>query len=534
MYPIYINAPLYVAHCRRRSNISVFYLRNGSPANADYVPVAAAVLFILEGSDFLMVYDVVIIGAGVIGGMLARELSRYQLSVCLLEKENDVAMGATKANSGIVHGGYDPIPGTLKAKLNAAGVEPLFKAAKELNVPIIRNGSMVCAFSPEEEPLIHELYEQGQVNGIPGLAILTGDEARAIEPELSPAVTNVLHVTNAGIVGPYELCIAAVGNAMDNGAALMRNFAVCAIEEKDGVITVTAQNGSSVQGRYVANCAGGFSDAVARMAGDDIFTIIPRAGEYMLLDKAEGGRVKHTLFQCPTVEGKGILVSPTVHGNLLTGPTAQKVATPESKDTTQAGLANVARLAAKSVPGVNFRQVITSFTGVRASEKSGDFIIEPSKAMPHMVHVGAIDSPGLTCCVSIAQYVTQMLGGMGLALEAKPDWDGTRADPNAFRNMTDEEKDAYIRLHPSFGRIVCRCETVSEGEIVEAIRTNPPAWDVDGVKRRTRSGMGRCQGGFCGPYVMELIARELGVPMESVTKKGHGSHMILGRIGEEE
>lgn len=479
-----------------------------------------------------MIYDVVIIGAGVIGGMLARELSKYELSVCVLEKENDVAMGASKANSGIVHGGYDPVPGTLKAKLNSEGIEQLFQAAAELHVPCKRNGSMVCAFSSEEEPLLEELYQQGQENNIPGLKILSGDEARMIEPHLSSAVTKVLHVTNAGIVCPYELTIAAIGNAMDNGVKLIRNFEASGISRENHVFTVTAKSGELVQGKYLVNCAGGYSDKIAQMAGDGFFTIIPRAGEYMLLDKEEGSRVSHTLFQCPTADGKGILVSPTVDGNLLVGPTAVKVETPGSNDTTAGGLSAVERLAAKSVPSVNFRQVITSFTGVRASEKNGEFILKASDCVPGLVHAGAIDSPGLTCCVSIAKYLTDILHKQGLCLIEKSSWQGCRQDPHAFRKMSDEEKDAYIRQHPEYGKIVCRCETVSEGEILNAIRNNPPALDVDGVKRRTRSGMGRCQGGFCGPYVMELLSREMNVPMESITKNGGESRMVLGRIGE--
>ena len=479
-----------------------------------------------------MIYDVLIVGAGVTGGMLARELSRSKVSVCLLEKENDVAMGASKANSGIIHGGYDPVPGTLKAKLNTLGVELLFQAAKELNVPHIRNGSMVCAFSAEEEPLLEELYEQGQLNKTPDLKILSGDEARQLEPQLSKAVTKVLHIPNAGIICPYSLTIAAVGNAMDNGVELRRNFAVTAIEKKDDVFTVTAANGAQVQGKYLVNCAGGYSDQIAELAGDGFFTIIPRSGEYMVLDKAEGSLVKHTLFQCPTVEGKGILVSPTAHGNLLVGPTASKVETPDSKDTTAEGLAIVEKFAAKSVPTVNFRQVITSFTGVRSSEKSGDFIIEASRKVPGLVHAGAIDSPGLTCCVATAKYLVNILKEQGLVLEDKENWNGHREDPHAFARMTDEEKNACIQRDPSFGKIVCRCEEITEGEILLALRQNPKALDMDGVKRRTRSGMGRCQGGFCGPYVMQLLAKEQEIPMEEVTKSGGNSRMVLGKAGE--
>ena len=479
-----------------------------------------------------MIYDVLIVGAGVTGSMLARELSRSKARVCLLEKENDVAMGASKANSGIIHGGYDPVPGTLKAQMNTLGVELLFEAARELNVPHIRNGSMVCAFSAEEEPLLQELYEQGQRNQTPDLKLLTGDEARKLEPALSEAVTKVLHVPNAGIICPYSLTIAAAGNAMDNGVVLQRNFAVTGIERKDGIFTVTAASGSTVQGKYLVNCAGGYSDKIAEMAGDGFFTIIPRSGEYMVLDKAEGRLVGHTLFQCPTAEGKGILVSPTAHGNLLVGPTASKVETPDSKDTTPEGLAIVEKFAAKSVPGVNFRQVITSFTGVRSSEGSGDFIIEASKKVPGLIHAGAIDSPGLTCCVAIAKRLTQLLQEQGLVLEAKEDWCGHRADPHAFARMTDEEKNEQIRKDPAFGKIVCRCEEITEGEIRLALTQNPVALDMDGVKRRTRSGMGRCQGGFCGPYVMQLIAQVQKIPMEDVTKTGGQSRMVLGKAGE--
>lgn len=479
-----------------------------------------------------MIYDVIIIGAGVIGGMLARQLSKFELSICLLEKENDVAMGASKANSGIIHGGYDPLPGTLKAKLNTEGVELLFAVAEELSVPHRRNGSMVCAFSAQEEPMLEELYQRGLKNRIPDLVLLSCDEARALEPSLSPAVTRVLHVPNAGIISPYELTIAAVGNAMDNGAVLMRNFDVCAIEQKERMFTVSSAEGQAVCGTYIVNCAGGYSDRIAAIAGDPFFTIIPRAGEYMLLDKAEGTRVEHTIFQCPTAEGKGILVTPTAHGNLLVGPTAQKVASPEKTDTTPEGLAMVKRLSAKSVPSIDFRQVITSFSGVRSCEARGDFIIEASKTVPGLIHAAAIDSPGLTCSAAIAEYITDILSAHGLSLINKENWIRTRKAPNTFQNLSEDEKDAYIKANPAYGKIVCRCETISEGEILEAILTNPGARDIDGVKRRTRSGMGRCQGGFCGPHVMELISRTLHIPFEEVTKSGGDSSMVLGKVGD--
>ena len=476
-------------------------------------------------------YDVLIVGAGVVGGMLARQLSRYRLSVCLLEKGHDVALGASKANSGIVHGGYDPEPGTLKAKLNAEGVQKMYDTARELNVPCINNGSFVCAFgTKEEEETIRALYARGWENGIEGLSIISGDEARRREPELSKDVSLVLDVPNAGIVCPYELTIAAVGNAMDNGVELKLNCHVNSIKREDGIFTVTSEEGDVIQGRFLVNCAGCFSHQIARMAGDDSFTIIPRIGEYMLLDKNEGKRVSHTIFQVPTKEGKGILVTPTVDGNLLTGPNAAIAEFLENTKTTPEGLDIVGRLAAKSVPSINFRQVITSFAGIRSSEKNGDFIIRPANSVEGMLHVAAIDSPGLTASVAIADYAIDRLREMGLATVEDPTFNGHRADPHAFRKMSDEEKDAYIKEHPEFGRIICRCETVSEGEILQAIHSNPPARDVDGVKRRTRSGMGRCQGGFCLPYVMKLLKREHGVAMETITKKGKESKYVTGKM----
>ena len=386
---------------------------------------------------------------------------------------------------------------------------------------------MVCAFGPEEEPAIDALFARGLENRIEKLQILTGDEARALEPNLSEKVTKALYIPTAGIICPYDLTIAAIGNAMDNGVTLLRNFQVTSI---NGDFTITASDGRKVECGYILNCAGGFSDRVARMLGDHSFAIIPRAGEYMLLDKAEGSRVKHTIFQVPSKEGKGILVTPTADGNLLTGPTAVQVETPESTQTTAEGLAAVERLAAKSVPSVNFRQVITSFCGVRSSAQGDDFIIRPCDTAPKCIHVAAIDSPGLTSCVAIAKYALELLKEQGLSLKEKENWNGCRENIRAFREMALEEKDAFIKENPDYGKLVCRCEQVSEGEIRAAIRRNPGALDIDGVKRRTRSGMGRCQGGFCSPYVMRLIAEETGIPMEEVTKSGPGSKPLTGKL----
>lgn len=518
-----------------RQSFGIFKLNTNSrelekrKENASILRSFSVSLFFKKGKE-KMIYDVVIAGAGVTGGMLSRELSKYNLSVCVLEKDNDVACGASKANSGIVHGGFDPEPDTLKAKLNVEGVEKLFETAKMLNVPIKRNGSFVCAFGEDENAAITELYERGIKNGVEGLKILTGDEARKEEPLLSDKITSVLSVSNSGIVCPYDLTIAAIGNAMDNGAQLKCNFEISEIIKEDDIFTVKAASGEEVKAKYVVNCAGGNSDKIAKMVGDNSFDIIPRAGEYLLLDKAEGTRVSHTIFQVPSKEGKGILVSPTVDGNLLTGPTACVVDCAENKSTTIAGMDTVIKLAAKSVPSVNFRNVITSFCGVRSSERNGDFIIEESKAQKGFVNVAAIDSPGLSSCVAIAEYTVDILKNIGLSLVENKNFNGSRENPHFFREMSYEQKNEYIKEHPAFGKIICRCETVSEGEILEAIKRNPPATDIDGVKRRTRSGMGRCQGGFCGPYVMKLIAEQRNIPLTEVTKNGKGSEMVDRKI----
>lgn len=477
-----------------------------------------------------MIYDVAIAGAGVVGAMTARELMRYNLSVCLLEKENDVSMGASKANSGIIHGGFDPVPGTLKAEMNTEGVPLLYAAAKELSVPYKNNGSMVLAFGEEEEKTLKMLYERGKQNKINELKMLTGDEARELEKNISPEVTAALLAYGAGIICPYQLTIAAVGNAMDNGAELKLNYEITDIErlESEAVFKITSRDGEEVYARYLVNAAGAYSDKIAKAANDSFFEIIPRAGEYLLLDKAEGKTVSHTIFRVPTKEGKGILVSPTADGNLLLGPTATEVASPDDTKTTREGLDSVTRLAVSSVPSVNARNVITSFAGVRASEKNGDFIIERSKVTEGLVHAAAIDSPGLTSCVAIAKRVVKLLQEGGLKLTVNESFNPEREDVHAFSKLSDEDKDEFIKKNPKYGKIVCRCETITEGEIADAAMKNPRPSDLDGIKRRVRAGMGRCQGGFCSPYSMKILSEITGIPMEKITKKGNKSEMLSG------
>ncbi len=473
-------------------------------------------------------YDVAVIGGGVIGGMIARELSRYDLSICILEKADDVAMGATKANSAIVHAGFDAKEGSMKARFNVKGSQMMEKVCAELGVKYKNNGSLVIGFDDEDKKTLMELCERGLANGVRGVRIVMDDELKALEPNLSEDVCCALYAPTGAIVCPYELCIASIGNAMDNGAALFCGFEVTALERKAHGYTVTAADGRKTEARYIVNAAGIYSDKVAKMAGDESFDVHPRRGEYILLDREVGGLVSHTIFRTPSKMGKGILVTPTVDGNLLVGPTSVDMTDKEDKSTTPEGLSLVIKQANENIKnGVPFGKSITSFCGLRAAGSTNDFII--NVGAEHFVNVAGIESPGLSSAPAIAEYVCELLAGDGLALNKKSDFNPIREPKHHFREASVEEKNEIIKNNPAYGRIVCRCESISEGEILDAIRSNPPANDIDGVKRRTRAGMGRCQGGFCGPYVMELIAKERNIPYEKVTKAGGDSVMVYGR-----
>ncbi len=476
--------------------------------------------------------DVAVIGAGVVGALIARELSRYQLDVCMLEKADDVAMGTSKANSAIVHAGFDCQPGSVMAKMNVRGNAMMDQLARELSVPFKRNGSMVLAFGEEDNGTLQTLLDRGIQNGVPGVEIVSGDRARELEPNISGNVTAALVAPSGGIVCPYELTIAAAGNAMDNGVRLYTGFEVVSADFADGVWTLVSAAGDQVEARYVVNAAGLFSDRVAVLLGDTEYHLFPRRGEYLLLDRDQGQMVSHTIFQCPSAMGKGILVTPTVDGNLLLGPTSENREDREDTETTADGLATVARLAAKSVPAVNLRAVITSFTGLRSCSPGHDFVIESSKNQPQLVEITGIESPGLSSAPAIAEYAVSLLKEMGLALDEKADFNPIRRPIPRFREMDIEQRRALIQEDARFGQIICRCETVTEGEIVRALHQNPPAHDLDGVKRRTRTGMGRCNGGFCTPQAVEIIARELGIPVEQVTKCGGDSRLLVGKTKE--
>ena len=476
-------------------------------------------------------YDIVIIGAGVVGGMIARTLSAYRLKICILEKAHDVAMGASSANSAIVHAGFDAKEGSLKALLNVRGSEMMAKVCHELGVQYKNNGSLVIGFNEEDRATVDSLYRRGVANGVKDLRVLDREALCELEPNISKNAICALYAPTGSIVCPYELTLAAVGNAMDNGAELKLDFEVADIARNGEGFAVTSADGVTINARYVINAAGLHSDAIARMVGDDSFTVHPRRGEYVLLDKECGSLVKHTIFRTPSKMGKGILVSPTVDGNLLTGPTSMDIEDKTDRSTTADGLALVMREGRENVEGIAFQKSITSFCGLRAVGSTGDFIIN----MPQegFVNVAGIESPGLSSAPAIAEYVRDMLEKSGLALIEDPAYQPKRPAMHAFREASLEEKNEIIRHQPAYGHIICRCESVTEGEILNAIRQNPKPRDLDGVKRRTRAQMGRCQGGFCSPYVVELLAREMGVAYEDVTKFGGNSYINVSKTKED-
>lgn len=471
-------------------------------------------------------YDVLIIGCGVVGAACAFELSKYQLKVCVAERENDVATGTTKANSAILHAGYDPKPGSLMARLNVRGSELARELCRALDVPYKPCGSLVLAFTEQEEETLAALLERGRENGVPGLEILSGQEARRREPNLSEQVRGALWAPSAAICSPWELCLALAETAVRNGAELKLDCGVTALERIDGGWLVHTLHGD-IRTRYVINAAGVDAAWVHDLAAPHAFDIRPSRGEYFLLDKSEGERVHTVVFQCPNEHGKGVLTAPTVHGNLIVGPNAEPS---EAHDTavTAEGLDFVRKTAQKSVPSIAFSQSIRNFSGVRAhSADTDDFILRESA--PGFLDAAGICSPGLTAAPAIGEYMAELLKQGGLALEAKESFVCQRRRTR-FKELSGEEKARLAAEQSAYGRVICRCETVTEGEILEAIYDSPiPPRSVDAVKRRVGAGMGRCQGGFCGPRVVELLAKAWGVSQSEILQDRAGTWLLAQR-----
>lgn len=477
-------------------------------------------------------YDIIIIGAGIMGCSIARELSRYDLDILVLEKENDVASGSTKANSAIVHAGYDAKHGTLMAKLNVRGNELYESLCRELDVPFKRIGSLVIAFNKNEEKILEELYERGTKNKVPDIQIIEKNKVLNLEPNINPDVTLGLYAPTAGIVGSYELCIALIENAITNGVELLRNSKVRQIKKENAIFIVKLLNGSTFKAKVVVNCAGLYADEIHEIAGGKGFKIKPRKGEYHLLDKSQGKLVKRIIFQVPTEMGKGILVLPTVHGNLIVGPNATDITDKTDLSTTYEGLNAIVNKSKTTIKDFILRESIRSFAGLRAvpSTPERDFIIEESKYIKNFINVAGICSPGLASSPAIAEMVVNIIAKLGtLDFIPSKKFINTRKAIETIYNKSPDKIQKIYNKDKKYGNIVCRCEIISESEIIQAIHRPAGAKDIDGIKRRVRAGMGRCHGAFCLPKIIQILAKELKVRPEEITNFGKNSNILLER-----
>ncbi len=490
------------------------------------------------------VHDIVIIGGGVIGSMVARYLSRYRLDIVLIEKESDVGVVTSSANSALVHAGYDAVTGSLKARMNVAANAMWDTLSGELNFPYSRRGDYVVAVGEEELPSLDALMERGKQNGVPGMRIVSADDMRAAEPGINTNVSGALWAPTGGICDPFAVTVAAAENAVMNGVKILFNTAFEDFVIENGRIVGVQTNHGLLACRWVINAAGLYSDVVMHKAGvRPEFKITPRRGEYYILDRNEID-IYNVLFPVPSEISKGILVSGTLHGNVLVGPNAENICDKEDSAVTPEGLAEVWSGAQKLVPTLNPRHVIAIFAGLRAGgnapcETPGvnynkDFVIEIPKKMPNLVNLGGIESPGLSSAPAIAVRVVELIKDAGERLAEKPDWDPVRPPRPSFRHLSQVDQAALIKRDPRYGRVVCRCEMVTEGEILAEIHAPIPARTYDAIKRRTWLGTGRCQGGFDMPRVTEILARELNIDPLQVSKKGAGSEFLARKTKQVE
>lgn len=480
----------------------------------------------MQGRDKMRDYKVIIIGAGVSGAAIARELSRYEVKCLVLDKEEDVCCGTSKANSAIIHAGYDAANGSMMAKMNVEGNAMMTKLAEDLDIPFKRNGSLVLCFSEEDMPGLQKLYDNGVANGVPNLQILKKEEVLAMEPNVSDAVYAALYAPTGGIVCPFHLNMALAENACANGVEFRFDTEVLDIEKAEQGFVVKTNQGE-ITTDYVINAAGVYADKFHNMVSKKKIHITPRRGEYLLLDKTAGSHVKNTIFSLPSKFGKGVLVTPTVHGNLLVGPTATDIEDKEGTCTSAEGLNDVITKAGINVKNLPLRQVITSFAGLRAHEDNHEFILGEVEDAPGFINCAGIESPGLSSCPAIGKYIADLMKEK-MNLKEKENFIETRKGILNPAELSLEERNQLVKENPAYGNMICRCEMITEGEIIDAVNRPLGAKSLDGVKRRTRAGMGRCQGGFCSPRVMEIIARERGVAITEVTKSGGESKLIVG------
>jgi len=470
-------------------------------------------------------YDVVIIGAGVIGSSIARVLSKYDLKIAVIDKEVDICEQTSKANSGIVHSGYDAHPGSMKAKMNIQGSKMMAQLCHDLEIPYRRNGSIVLGFTEEDLPKLAALKVQGDANGVEGLRLLSKTEVLAMEPNLSPDISGALYSPNGGIVDPFKLTIAQAEVAFQNGVEFFLETKVIDVEKHGDHFVISTTKGE-FQSRILVNAAGVYADDFNNQLSAHKLKITPRKGEYCLFDKQVGNLVDKTIFQLPTPLGKGVLVTPTPDGNLLVGPSANDIIDKDDNSTTAEGLNSIVAKARRSVKSIPMGFVITAFAGLRATEQNGDFVIGEAPDVPGFYNAAGIESPGLTSAPAIGEYLGDMIARR-LAAKTKSFYLSTRKDVVDFNRLSMDEKAELIKLNPDYGRIVCRCELVTLAQIKDAIHRPLGAKTLDGVKRRTRAGAGRCQAGFCGPRVIEILAKELHMDPRDIAKFNHNSVMLV-------
>lgn len=472
-----------------------------------------------------MIYDVIIIGGGVTGCCIARTLSKYDLKICLLEKDAEIAAGTTKSNSGVVHAGYSSPREYIKRHLCIKGNKLYTKAAEELNFPFKRIGSFVVALEDNQIKELDEERKKGIEDGITDLElILDKNRIKQIEPNLTDDVVGVLHAPTAGIVSPYELTFALAENAAINGVKFFRNSEVIKIKHQDYIFTVRTYQGE-FQGHNIINAAGLYAARISRMLGLDYFSIMPRKGEYILFDR-NALQLNKILFPMATKVSKGILICPTLHGNTFVGPNAQNIPDREDVSTTTAGLKEILDGGKKLIPNLPLRSSIRNFAGLRAVPGTYDFIIDNTDVYG-FINVAGILSPGLTSTFAIAEKVVDFLELLGIELNVKDDYNPNRPKPERFKDFTKDELNKKIHEDPAWGRIICRCETIPEREIINAIHAPVGANTVDGIKFHCRPGMGRCQGGFCRPRIIEILSRELNKPYEQITKRGEDTNILI-------
>ena len=476
-----------------------------------------------EYKGCFVMFDVAIIGAGVNGSLLARKLSQFDLNIVVIEKGSDIANGSSRANSAVVHAGYDPEPNTLKAKLNVLGAKMMKSLCDEIDVPYKSYPTIVVAFTEDQIKALYELKERGEINGVENIKILKKEELKTIEPLISDDAVAALYVDSA-LVSPYKLAIAASEVAYNNGVKFIFDHNVSKITFQNNYFLIDDE----IKAKYIINCAGCGSAKISSLIGDDSFDIIPRRGEYMLYDKSSLC-VNNIIFTVPTEKGKGVLVLPTVDGNMLVGPDASQVESDKNTETSIEGLNFILENGKNIIPTLNTRGVITQFSGVRATPTTKDFIIRQSEVNDRVLHVAGIESPGLASSPAICEYAFEILKNMGIELNEKSEAIMTRKACPHFASLSNNEQKELIKSNPLFGHIICRCETITEAEIVDAIHRPLGARTIDGVKMRARAGMGRCQGGFCSPKIAEILARELNVSIESITKKGQDSYILVGK-----